>query len=199
MQRLPGIPALCRYLMSIQSQENKIDAQREDADTTSAAQPAPKAPRPAPSVSVIRRRAVLVALGILVFLLVVGLGDALGGYLPHTTTPFANGSTQSAGAIQVTLQFTPNPPKVSGDPATQVDLLLEDQHGQAIDGARVQVSLVMVTMDMGVNETTAQGQGQGRYQARVAFLMPGAWQVTVNVSPPGGASASTTFAVDVAS
>jgi len=185
--------------MSIQSQENEIDAQEGDADKVSTRQTAPKAPRQAPPVGVIRRRALLVSLGILLFLLLVGLGDALGGFLPHTTTPFANGSAQTAGALRVTLQFTPNPPKVSGDPSTQLDLTLQDQHGQAVDGARVQVSLVMVTMDMGVNDMTALGLGQGRYQAKVAFLMPGAWQVTVNVTPPGGASASTTFAVDVAS
>lgn len=182
--------------MSIQSQDHKIDPQ-QPAESTSEQTIGKSTPRRAPSVA-IRRRAILVSLGILLFLLFVGLGDALGGFLPHTTAPFANGRTQSAGDLQVTLQFTPNPPKYSSDPTTLVQMTIQGRDGQPVDGARVQLSLVMVTMDMGANETTPQGVGQGRYQARVAFLMPGAWQVTVTVTPLGSADASTTFAVDVA-
>lgn len=184
--------------MSIQSQDHETDSQQQPAAERMSEQPIGiNPPRRAPSVA-IRRRAILVSLGILLFLLFVGLGDALGGFLPHTTAPFANGHTQSAGNLQVTLQFTPNPPKYSSDPTTLVQMTIQGRDGHPVDGARVQLSLVMVTMDMGANETPLQGLGQGRYQARVAFLMPGAWQVTVTVTPPGGASASTTFAVDVA-
>jgi hypothetical protein len=154
--------------------------------------------RPGPSIAALRRRAIFISLGILVFLLVVGLGDALGGFLPHTTAPFANGRSQSAGDYQVTLQFTPNPPKYSSDAATLVQLTIQRRAGQVKGGTRVQLSLTMATMDMGVSETPAQGVGEGHYQARVAFLMPGFWQVTVMLIPPGGASASTTFDVDVA-
>jgi hypothetical protein len=184
--------------MTIQSQDNQTDAQREIAHGTKEHPAGKRAARSAPSVAAVRRRAILVSLGILLFLLFVGLGDALGGFLPHTTAPFSNGRTQSAGDFQVTLQFTPNPPKYSGDPTTLVQMTVQGRDGQVVDGARVQLSLTMVTMDMGDNQTLAQGLGQGRYQARVAFVMPGAWQVTVTVTPPGVTSASTTFDVDVA-
>lgn len=185
--------------MGIQQQGNETDQPQEKIEEIGDTPGESGASRSALDVAKVRRRAMFVALGILVLLLLAGFGDALGNYLPHTTAPFNNGQTQMAGDLRVTLQFTPNPPKVSGDPATLLTITLEDNNGQAIDAARVQVSLVMVTMDMGVNETTAQVLGQGRYQARVAFLMPGAWQVTVSVTPPGGTSASTTYAVDVAS
>lgn len=195
---MADLSGACRKPMSLQSQDHETDFQQQQAAERMSGQPIGKsAPRRGASVA-IRRRAILVSLGILLFLLFVGLGDALGGFLPHTTAPFANGRTQSAGDLQVTLQFTPNPPKYSSDPTTLVQMSIQGRAGQPIDGARVQLSLVMVTMDMGANEMTPQGVGQGRYQARVAFLMPGAWQVTVTVTPPGGASASTTFAVDVA-
>jgi hypothetical protein len=185
--------------MTVQDQENKSGEQQQEQGKNASVPPAlDDASRSAWAIAKIRRRAILIALGMALFLLVIGFGDGLAGFLPHTTAPFANGRTQSAGALRVTLQFSPNPPKASGDPATLVQMVVQGSDGQAIDGARVQVSLVMVTMDMGVNETTAQGLGQGRYQARVAFLMPGAWQVTVSVTPAGGTSASTTFDVDVA-
>ncbi|HEY7355659.1 MAG TPA: FixH family protein [Ktedonobacterales bacterium] len=184
--------------MSIRSRENQIDDQRGAADSTGE-RPAPQGvSRPAPSVAKIRRRAIIISVGILLFLLFVGLGDALGGFLPHTTAPFANGRTQTAGDFQVTLQFTPNPPKYSADPTTLAQITIQGHQNQSLDGVVVQLGLTMVTMDMGTNETQAQGMGDGRYQARVAFLMPGAWQMTVTVQPPGGASVSTTFDVDVA-
>jgi hypothetical protein len=188
-------------LMSIQHQEagQETDQPQEKSEEAGKTLASPGSPGPALDTAKVRRRALLVALSILVLLLLAGFGDALGNYLPHTTPPFDNGQTQLAGNLRVTLQFTPNPPKASGDPATLVAITLQGSDGQAVDGARVQISLMMVTMDMGVNETTAQALGQGHYQAKVAFLMPGAWQVTVTVTPVGGASASIPYAVDVAS
>ncbi|HEY7350595.1 MAG TPA: FixH family protein [Ktedonobacterales bacterium] len=197
-----SIAGLCGALlkaMSIQSQDNQTEAGPGVADGASEKTVGNSRPRPAPSVGVIRRRAIVVSLGVLALLLVVGLGDALGGFLPHTTAPFANGRVQSAGDFQVSLQFTPNPPRFSSDPSTLAQVTVRGRAGQVMDeAARVQLRLTMVTMDMGANETPAQGLGQGRYQARVAFVMPGAWQVAVIVTPPGAASVSTTFDVDVA-
>jgi hypothetical protein len=184
--------------MSAQSQNNQTDSQQEAADNTNETVVQQSVPRRVPSAAAIRRRAIVISLGVFLFLLVVGLGDALGGFLPHTTAPFANGHTQAAGDFQVTLQFTPNPPKYSADPKTLVQMTIKDQAGRTIGDARVQLSLTMLTMDMEANETAAQGVGEGHYQARVAFLMPGAWQVTVTITSPGGGSASTTFDVDVA-
>ncbi|HEX6778362.1 MAG TPA: FixH family protein [Ktedonobacterales bacterium] len=149
-------------------------------------------------IAKIRRRVIVIALAILAVLLVAGLGESFAGFIPHSTPPFANGATQTAGALRVTIQFTPNPPKISGDPNTQVKLLIEGQGNQAIDDAQVQLDLSMVTMDMGVSRFAAQGLGQGGYQAEVAFIMVGQWNVTVNITPPGGAAVTTTFTVDVA-
>ncbi len=184
--------------MSIQPHNTKSPDQQDATGDVSENAAQKDVARRVPSVAVIRRRAIFVSVGVLIFLLVVGLGDALGGFLPHTTAPFANGSTQTAGDFQVTLQFTPNPPKYSSDAATLVQITVRGRSGQLADAPRVQIGLTMVTMDMGTSETPAQGLGEGRYQARVTFVMPGAWQVTVTVTPPGGASASTTFAVEVA-
>ena len=146
----------------------------------------------------IRRRALLVVAALLLVLFFAGVGELAGNFIPHTTPAFANGRTQQAGALAITLQISPNPPHFSASPATQIAIALGDANGQAVSGARVGVSLVMLTMDMGENDTAAQETSQGHYLARVAFLMPGAWQVTIHVTPPGGAPVSSTFSVDVA-
>jgi hypothetical protein len=146
----------------------------------------------------VRRRALLVVGAVVLVLFFAGVGELASSFIPHTTPAFANGRTQQAGNLAITLQFSPNPPRVSGTPATQVSIGVHTKDGQALSGARAEVSLAMLTMDMGVNDTVAQEIGQGQYQARVAFLMPGAWQVTIRVTPPGGAPVSSTFAVDVA-
>ncbi len=195
--------------MRPQSQPNQTDEQQSTGEPIDAvskasvpAQPLPTAPvsgaRSPAEIAKIRRRVIWAALAILAVLLVAGLGESFAGFIPHTTPPFANGKTQTAGALRVTIQFTPNPPKISGDPTTQVKLLIQGQNSQTIDGAAVQLDLSMVTMDMGINRFTAQGLGQGRYQAQVAFLMIGQWNVTVSVTPPDGAAVTTTFNVDVA-
>ncbi|HEY7122432.1 MAG TPA: FixH family protein [Ktedonobacterales bacterium] len=151
----------------------------------------------------VRRRALLVVGAVLVVLFFAGVGELASSFIPHTTPAFANGRTQQAGDLAITLQFSPNPPKVSTTPTTQVGISVQTKDGQALTGAQVEVSLVMLTMDMGTNDTIAQeipnGSGSaGQYQARIAFLMPGAWQVTIRVAPPGGPPVSSTFAVDVA-
>jgi hypothetical protein len=195
--------------MSLQSQQNQTDEQQNpDAPIDAAskasapAQPPAAAPiggaRSPAEIAKIRRRVIWAALAILAVLLVAGLGESFAGFIPHTTPPFANGKTQTAGALRVTIQFTPNPPKISGDPTTQVKLLIQGQNDQTMDGAKVQLDLSMVTMDMGVNHFAAQGLGQGRYQAQVAFLMIGQWNVTVSITPPGGAAVTTTFTVEAA-
>lgn len=195
--------------MSLQSrQEQTSERQNTDmlpgsaAEALSPEQPTAAAPlrgeRSAAEIARIRRRVILTALAILALLLLVGLGESFAGFIPHSTPPFANGKTQTAGALRVTIQFTPNPPRISGDPTTQVKLLIQGQDNQTIDNAQVHLDLSMVTMDMGVNRFQAQGLGQGRYQAEVAFIMIGQWNVTVNITPPGGAAVTTTFTVDVA-
>ncbi len=151
----------------------------------------------------VRRRALLVVGAVVVVLFFAGVGELASSFIPHTTPAFANGRTQQAGDFALTLQLSPNPPKVSSTPTTQVSISVQAKDGQALTGAQVDVSLVMLTMDMGANDTIAQelpnGSGAaGQYQARVAFLMPGAWQVTIRVTSPGGAPVSSTFSVDVA-
>jgi hypothetical protein len=183
-------------------QQNTAAPPGDASQASASAQPPATAPgsgaRSPAEIAKIRRRVIWAALAILAVLLVAGLGESFAGFIPHTTPPFANGKTQTAGALRVTIQFTPNPPKISGTPTTQVKLLIQGQNSQAIDGAEVQLDLSMVTMDMGTNRFTAQGLGQGRYQAQVAFLMIGQWNVTVSITPPGGSAVTTTFTVDVA-
>jgi len=176
--------------MSIQNEQKQAENQP--------VLPASPSGRSDAEIARIRRRAILAALAILLLLLLVGLGESFGGFIPHTTPAFVPGKTQAAGNLQVALQFTPNPPKISGDPATQITVLVQGSEGQQIDGAQVHLRLTMVTMDMGNLDYSAHALGQGRYQAKVAFLMIGEWQVTVTLTPPGGAMVTTTFTVDVA-
>jgi hypothetical protein len=146
----------------------------------------------------VRRRALVVVGAVVLVLFFAGVSELASSVIPHTTPAFANGQTQQAGDLTISLQFSPNPPKVSGTPATQVQIALRGKDGQVLSGAQVEVSLVMLTMDMGTNDTAAQETGQGQYQARVAFPMPGAWQVTIRVTPSNGTAVSSTFSVDVA-
>ncbi len=192
--------------MCKQSQQEKSDGQllaewagdvSERQGLAPLAPPARREERAVPDVARIRRRAFLMAAGIFLLLLVAGLGDGLGRFLPHTT-PVFRGASQRAGDFLVALQVTPNPPHASSDPAAQVTIQLQKRNGQPVDGVRVQLDLSMLTMDMGQNQYLAQGLGQGRYQATVAFLMVGEWQVAVTVTPPGGKPATTTFTLAVA-
>ena len=181
-----GPPGASMTPMRPQSdQEQMSEQQNTDAppgsvsETTAPLQPtaaaAASGPRSPAEIAKIRRRVIVIALAILAVLLLAGLGESFAGFIPHTTPPFANGATQTAGVLRVTIQFTPNPPKISGDPNTQVKLLIQGQDNQTIDGAEVQLDLSMVTMDMGDNHFQAKGLGQGRYQAEVAFIMIGQW------------------------
>ena len=66
-----------------------------------------------------------------------------------------------------------------------------------MDGAQVEVSLVMPLMDMGKNQFALKPAGNGEYQGTGEFSMAGEWKVIVTASAQGK-TGKTTFNVNVA-
>ncbi len=97
-------------------------------------------------------------------------------------------------AFNMAISFEPSPPKMSSK--TKFHLSLTDLSGAPVDGAKVQVSLVMPLMDMGKNEFALQPAGKGVYEGTGQFTMSGEWEVVVNAAA-GGKSGRTTFNVRV--
>jgi nitrogen fixation protein FixH len=64
--------------------------------------------------------------------------------------------------------------------ATTFHAKLADQSGQPVTGARVRVSLVMPSMEMGKNEVPMDDQGNGDYIGTGSFTMAGPWNVVLH-------------------
>ena len=80
--------------------------------------------------------------------------------------------------------------------ATTFRVKLADLSGQPVDGAQVEVSLVMKLMDMDKNQVTLAGKGGGEYEGSATFSMTGPWEVVVTASA-GGKSGEQKFEVAV--
>ena len=68
--------------------------------------------------------------------------------------------------------------------------------GKPVEGAQVEVSLVMPLMDMGKNQFVLKPAGNGEYEGAGEFTMAGEWEVVVTASGEGKAG-KTTFNVNV--
>ena len=93
-------------------------------------------------------------------------------------------------AFNMAISFEPSPPKMSSK--TKFHLTLTDLSAGPVDGATVQVSLVMPLMDMGKNEFALQPAGKGVYEGTGQFTMSGEWEVVVNANA-AGKTGKTTF------
>ena len=69
--------------------------------------------------------------------------------------------------------------------------------GTPVEGAQVEISLVMPLMDMGKNQFPLKPVGSGEYEGAGEFTMAGEWEVVVTASAQGK-TGKTKFNVNVA-
>jgi YtkA-like len=139
-----------------------------------------------------RRKLLILALGVFLLILISWLGTTLTEILP--SRPSSQVQTASAGPYQVTIRVDPNPPSPS-KPATLAIQIVHSSTQQLITNARVSIESSMETMDMGTDVANAQAQSNGMYHVQVQFAMNGPWQVRVLVTVPGAKTESATFEV----
>lgn len=103
------------------------------------------------------------------------------------------------GAMKVTfVAAEPTPPQKGGNTWT---IHLTDGNGKAIDGAMIALKPYMPDHMHGSAITPKiMPMGSGDYHVELLeFFMPGVWQSTFTITPPGGGAADTvvfTFCVD---
>jgi hypothetical protein len=139
-----------------------------------------------------KRKLLILALGILFLIIISWLGTTLTEILP--ARPSAPVQTASTGPYQITMRVDPNPPPTT-KPATLTLQIVHSSTRQLVTNARVVVESNMETMDMGTDVANAQSQSNGMYSAPVQFSMNGTWQVRVIVTVPGAKTESATFEV----
>jgi hypothetical protein len=136
----------------------------------------------------------IVASGVLCFLLLAWGHLGLGAWL-FPPAPTVAHQTALAGPYQVVLSLDSGQLMVGG--ANTVSVRVQDQRGQAVTGASLQMQPEMTTMPMTTPAVTAQAQAAGQYLARPRFSMAGEWRLTVTISAPGQAPVQTMFLVNV--
>ena len=105
-------------------------------------------------------------------------------------------STQAApgSAFIMALAMDPSQPKFARK--TQFRVTIKRTLGSPVEGAQVEVSLVMPLMDMGKNQFTLKPAGNGEYEGTGEFSMAGEWEVVVTASAQSK-KGKTTFNVNV--
>jgi len=93
----------------------------------------------------------------------------------------ALGGKQS-GELLVWIFGSPNPPIRGGN---TLEVFVADSNGKPINDAKVSFDLDMTNMSHGKNIVTASSLGEGRYNGKVTFLMPGPWRVIVGIDRNG--------------
>ncbi|MDQ2732347.1 MAG: FixH family protein, partial [Armatimonadota bacterium] len=102
--------------------------------------------------------------------------------------------TTTAGNLQLSLGFQPDPPGPG-----QNHLTLVVKPGSAIEGATVTLDSSMYTMHMGGPSAKAAASGPGRFTATLLFGMGGPWQVTAHILRAGQPPVSANFRFKVSS
>jgi hypothetical protein len=139
-----------------------------------------------------RRKLLILFLGILFLILLSWLGTSLTEILP--ARPSAQVQTAHAGPYQIIFRVDPNPPP-PGKPATLTLQIVHSSTQQLVTNARVTIESNMETMDMGTDVVNAQSQSDGMYRVPIQFAMDGPWRVRVLVVVPGAKAESATFEV----
>ncbi len=94
---------------------------------------------------------------------------------PPTPTPNPNG---------LKIEFTTNPPVLKvGD--AELIVTVKDKDGKPVDGAEVNISYSMTTMNMGNTSGKATDEGGGRYTIKTSFGHTGNVKFTIQVDKPG--------------
>ena len=105
-----------------------------------------------------------------------------------------NAQTQKVGNLSVTLEVLPG----RVDYANTVVVTIDDNQGNPVTDAQVQLTTNMELMDMGTAHATVKG-GNPTYIATfnkdAAFSMSGAWDITVRIQRPNQAVVQTVFKV----
>jgi hypothetical protein len=139
-----------------------------------------------------RRKLLILFLGILFLILLSWLGTSLTEILP--ARPSSQVQTAHAGPYQITITVDPNPPSPA-KPATLTLQIVHSSTQQLVTNARVSVESTMETMDMGTDVVNAQSQSNGTYHVPIQFAMDGPWRVRVLVAVPGAQTESAIFEV----
>ena len=106
-------------------------------------------------------------------------------------------ATQAApgSAFIMSLAMDPARPKFARK--TDFRVTVKQTSETPVEGAHVEVSLVMPLMDMGTNQFALRPAGNGEYQGTGEFSMAGEWEVIATASAQGK-TGKTTFNVNVA-
>jgi len=102
--------------------------------------------------------------------------------------------TKQAGNLTVHVQVTPA--RVGYD--NRVIVTLSDGNGSPITDAQVHISINMLTMDMGTVSTTINGGNPtfvAFFKKYQTFSMPGLWDISLKIQPPGQAPVQVAFQV----
>lgn len=94
----------------------------------------------------------------------------------------------------MSLTMSPAQPKFGRK--TNFRVSVKQTLGSPVDGAQVEISLVMPLMDMGKNQFPLKPAGNGEYEGAGEFSMAGEWEVVVAASALGK-TGKTTFNVNV--
>lgn len=136
-----------------------------------------------------RLLALTVVVTILAVLGIGALADTLA--VAPLQPPTQAGAAQQAGLYTLNLTASPEPLTASAE--TAFTLRITDVTGAPVSGARVTCDFTMPAMPMPTMRVTAAGGVAGAYICRQTLTDPGAWALTVTLTPPGGAPIHTTF------
>ena len=136
----------------------------------------------------------ILAAGLLCLLLLAWGHLGLGAWL-FPPAPGVAQQTAAAGPYRVALQLTSGQLTARG-PNT-LTLRLQDQAGQAINGASLHVTPAMTTMPMNVPAVDGLARGAGAYLIHPVFGMAGDWRLDVTIAAPGQPAAQVSFLVGV--
>jgi hypothetical protein len=91
-------------------------------------------------------------------------------------------STKQGDGLKVSLSSNPNPP-IRGN--NTFEAFITDAQGNPVSDAKVSFDIDMTNMSHGKNVITASSLGDGRYNGKVYFMMPGPWRLIVNIERTG--------------
>lgn len=118
-------------------------------------------------------RALPLALGVLLALLLAACGGGRAGY---------TSAQQVAGGVSFTLE---RPERITPLQDYEFVVTLADAAGKPIDGATVFLEQDMPGMPMGSNQPLGEPLGNGQYRIRGVFTMDGKWVVKIHASIGG--------------
>ena len=91
-------------------------------------------------------------------------------------------ATQSAPGSAFIMALTMDPAQPKFGRKTNFRVTVRQPTGTSVEGAQVEISLVMPLMDMGKNQFPLKQVGSGEYQGIGEFTMAGEWEVVVTAN-----------------